>query len=112
MVIMTLVRPAQSILITLVSALMIVGLALTFSILAGITWVLREGMISRPLSLLLLGVLLLLIRSIFWGFINYSPGTPFDNLTAIEGYILIGAALALASKIDEVYFVREPTEID
>jgi hypothetical protein len=111
-VIMTLVRPAQSFLITLVSAPMIVGLAITFSILGGITWILREGMISKPLILLLLGILLLLIRSVFWGFINYSPESPFDNLTAIEGYILVGAAVAVASKIDEVYFVRESEEIE
>ncbi|MFW9786747.1 MAG: hypothetical protein ACFFE2_05490 [Candidatus Thorarchaeota archaeon] len=103
-VIMTLIRPEQTILIIFVSVPVIIGLGVLLLILGGIVWVLREGLIARPLILMFLGILLLLIRSLFWGIINYSPGSSFDYITAIEGFVLVGAALAVASRIDDVYF--------
>jgi hypothetical protein len=111
-VIITFIHPSQSMLITFVSVPMMVGLGITLSILGGIVWILREGLIAKPLILMFLGVLLLLIRSLFWGFVSFCPGSPFDYLTAIEGYVLVGAALAAASRLDDVYFVVEEEEID
>jgi hypothetical protein len=107
---MTLINPSQNLLITFVSVPMIVGLGMTLCILSGLVWILREGLISRPIILMLFGVLLLLIRSLFWGFVNYCPGSPFDYVTAIEGYILVGAAIAAASQLDDVYMVRDEEE--
>ena len=69
-VIMTLFNPGQNILITFVSVPMIIGLGIILCILWGIVWILRQGLISRPLVLMSFGVLLLLIRSLFWGFLN------------------------------------------
>ncbi len=111
-VIMTLINPVQSLLITFVSVPTIIGLGVTFCILVGISWIMRKGVIARPLVLMALGVLLLLIRSLFWGFLNYCPGSPFDYVTAIEGYILVGAALAAASSLEDMYTIREEKEVD
>lgn len=111
-VIMTLFNPGQNILITFVSVPMIIGLGITLCILWGIVWILRQGLISRPLVLMSFGVLLLLIRSLFWGFLNYHPGSPFDYLTAIEGYILVGASLAVASSLDDVYETSDDEELE
>ena len=111
-VIMTLLNPGQNILITFVSVLMIIGLGIILFILGGIVWILREGLIARPLVLMFFGVLLLLIRSLFWGFITYCPGSPFDYLTAIEGYILVGASLAASSRLDDVYLTRDEEEVE
>jgi hypothetical protein len=59
-----------------------------------------------------LGVLMLLIRSLFWGFVAYSPGSPFDYITAIEGYILVGASLAAASSLDDVFMTRDEEVVE
>ena len=111
-VIMTLIHPAQSLFITFVSVPMIAGLGITLCILGGIVWILRGGLIARPLILMFFGILLLLIRSLFWGFVNYCPGSPFDYVTAIEGYILVGASLAAASGLDDVFVIEEEEEAD
>ncbi len=111
-VMITLIHPGQNILITFVSVPMIVGLGITLFVLGGIVWILREGLIARPLILMFLGVLMLLIRSLFWGLVNYCPGSPFDYVTAIEGYILVGASLAVASKLDEVYLLEKEEKLD
>ncbi len=111
-VIMTLINPSQSLLTTFVSVPMIVGLGITLCVLGGIIWILREGLIARPLILMFLGILMLLIRSLFWGFVAYSPGTPFDYVTAIEGYILVGASLAAASRLDDVYMTIDEEVIE
>jgi hypothetical protein len=112
LVIMTLIHPGQNLLITSVSVPMIVGLGLISCTLGGIVWILRSGLIAQPLILMFLGIFLLLIRSIFWGFVEYSPGSPFDYVTAIEGYILVGASLASASRLDDIYTIREEKEVD
>jgi hypothetical protein len=111
-VIMTLIHPAQSLFITFVSVPMIAGLGITLCILGGIVWILRGGLIARPLILMFFGILLLLIRSLFWGFVSYCPGSPFDYVTAIEGYILVGASLAVASGLDDVFVIGEEEEAD
>jgi len=106
-VIISVIKPAQNLLITFVSVPMVVGLGATLFILGGLVWILREGLIARPLILMFLGVLMLFIRSIFWAFIQYCPGSPFDYMTVIEGYVLVGAALAVASKLDTVDLADE-----
>ena len=111
-VIMTLINPSQNLLTTIVSVPMIAGLGIILCVLGGIIWIFREGLIARPLILMFLGVLMLLIRSLFWGFVAYSPGSPFDYITAIEGYILVGASLAAASSLDEVFKTRDEEEVD
>ncbi|MFW9769450.1 MAG: hypothetical protein ACFFF9_08350 [Candidatus Thorarchaeota archaeon] len=102
LVVVAVLNPLQ-ILYTAISTPMIVGLSVILFALGSLMWTLRNGLISRPLTLLFLGVLLFFIRTIFWSFINYCPGTPFDYLTAIESYILIGAAILASSKLDEIF---------
>ncbi|MHA2323742.1 MAG: hypothetical protein ACXACG_19115 [Candidatus Thorarchaeota archaeon] len=111
-VILTLVNPSQNLLTTIVSVPMIAGLGIILCVLGGIIWIFREGLIARPLILMFLGVLMLLIRSLFWGFVVYSPGSPFDYITAIEGYILVGASLAAASSLDDVYKTRYEEDVE
>lgn len=109
-VVETLFIPAQNLLFTIVSVPMVVGLGIVLFTLGSLLWTLRSGLIARPLILLFLGVLLFFIRSLFWSFVNYCPGTPFDYITAIESYILIGASLFAARRLDEVYDIVEESE--
>lgn len=109
-VVVTLFIPTQNLLFTIISVPMVVGLGVILFALGSLLWTLRRGLIARPLMLLFLGVLLFFIRNLFWSFVNYCPGTPFDYLTAIESYILIGASLVAASKLDEIYDAIEEYE--
>lgn len=109
LVVVAVLNPSQ-ILYTAISVPMIVGLVVIIFALGNLLWTLRDGLIARPLSLLFLGVLLFFIRTLFWSFINYCPGIPFDYVTAIESYILIGAAILAASKLDEIFLVIEDFE--
>ena len=109
-VVVTLFNPAQNLLFTIISVPMVVGLGVILFAIGSLLWTFRSGLIVRPLILLFLGVLLFFIRSLFWSFVNYCPGTPFDNVTAIESYILIGASIIAASKLDEVYDIIEENE--
>lgn len=90
---------------------MVVGLSIILIALSWLLWVLRSGLIAIPLTLMFLGVLLFFIRNLFWSFITYAPGSPFDYVTAIESYVLIGASIIAASRLEEVYdIVEEPEE--
>jgi len=102
--------PVQNLFLTIVSVPMVVGLGIILFALGSLLWTLRNGLIAKPLILLFLGVLLFFIRSLFWSFVNYCPETPFDYIMAIESYILIGASLFAANKLDEVYDIVEDSE--
>jgi hypothetical protein len=86
---------------------MVVGLSIILIALGRLLWILRGGLIARPLTLMFLGVLLFFIRNLFWSFVTYAPGLPFDYVTAIESYILIGASIFASSRLEEVYEVVE-----
>ncbi|MFW9794730.1 MAG: hypothetical protein ACFFEE_10535 [Candidatus Thorarchaeota archaeon] len=109
-VVVTLFNPAQYLLFTIISVPMVVGLGLILFTLGTLLWTLRNGLIARPLTLLFLGIVLFFVRSIFWSFVNYCPGTPFDYVTGLESYILVGSSLIAASKLDEVYDTIEEFE--
>ncbi|MGY5865785.1 MAG: hypothetical protein RTV41_14375 [Candidatus Thorarchaeota archaeon] len=109
-VVETLFLPGRSLLYTGISVPMVVGLGIILFALGRILWTLRGGLIARPLMLMFLGVLLYFIRNLFWSFATYAPGSPFDYVTAIEAYVLIGASLVAASRLEEVYDVIEDVE--
>jgi len=102
--------PGRSLLQMGIAVPMVIGLSVILIVLGRILWVLREGLIARPLILMFLGVLLYLIRTLFWNYIEYAPGIPFDYVTAIESYVLIGASLIAASRLEEVYDKTEDRE--
>ena len=93
-----------------ISVPMLVGLSIILFALGKLLWILRSGLIARPLMLMFLGVLLFFIRNLFWSFATYAPGSPFDYVTAIEAYVLIGASLVAASRLEEVYDEIEDVE--
>ncbi|MFW9925605.1 MAG: hypothetical protein ACFFDM_02445 [Candidatus Thorarchaeota archaeon] len=109
LVVVAVLNPLQ-ILYTAISIPLIIGLSVILIALGSLIWTLRSGLMVRPLILLFLGVLLFFIRILFWSFVNYCPGSPFDYVTAIESYILIGASVLAASKLDEIYTVTEDLE--
>jgi hypothetical protein len=86
-----------------ISVPMVVGLGIILIALTRLLWTLRSGLISRPLMLMFMGVLLYFIRNLFWSFVTYAPGSPFDYVTAIESYVLIGSSLIVASRLEDVY---------
>jgi hypothetical protein len=109
-VVETLYFPGRSIVQMGIAVPMVIGLSVILLALGRLLWVLREGLIVRPLILLFLGVLLYLIRNLFWNYVEYAPGLPFDYITAIESYILVGASLIAASRLEEVYDEAEEIE--
>ncbi|MHA2027324.1 MAG: hypothetical protein ACXACG_08345 [Candidatus Thorarchaeota archaeon] len=109
-VVETLFIPGRSLLYTGISVPMVVGLGIILFALGRLLWTLRNGLIARPLMLMFLGVLLYFIRNLFWSFTTYAPGSPFDYITAIESYVLIGASLMAASRLEDVYEVTEVVE--
>ena len=102
--------PNRSIIELGVSILMVIVLGIILIALGRLLWVLRSGLIARPLTLLFLGVMLFLIRNLFWNFFTYAPDLPFDYVTAIESYILIGGSLLASSSLEEVFNLVEEVE--
>jgi hypothetical protein len=93
----------RNLLYIVISVPMVVGLGIILVALGRLLWTFRSGLISRPLNLMFMGVLLYFIRNLFWSFFTYAPGSPFDYVTAIESYVLIGASLIVASRLEDVY---------
>ncbi len=106
----TLFIPSSGLLLIGISVPMVVGLSIILIALGRLLWTLRGGLIAIPLILLFLGVLLYFIRNLFWSFITYAPGSPFDYVIATEAYVLIGASIIAASRLEKVYDVVEDVE--
>ncbi len=102
-VIFAIISPTRNILATIVGVPVIVVLGLIVCVISGILWVFREGYIARSLALLLFGVVLLLIRSIFWQVEDYCGGNPLSPITAIESYLLVGASFLLANNLNLIF---------
>ena len=106
----TLFIPGSGLLHIGISVPMVVGLSIILIALGRLLWTLRGGLIAKPLILLFLGVLLFFIRNLFWSFITYAPGSPFDYVIATEAYVLIGASIIAASRLEKAYDVVEDVE--
>lgn len=78
----------------------IVGLCLFTLITAGLVWIFRGGLLSRPFVFTLFSFALLTIKPIFWILSNFQMGTVFESLVSIEIYILCGAALILSKNLE------------
>ena len=75
-----------------------IGFALIAFALVILCWVFRRGDLATPLGLSLFGVLLLLVRNLIWSFIGVGPLDVVGQVLALEGYVLLGAALTVARK--------------
>ena len=106
-VIVTIVFPSRNILSSLVSVPILVVLGLIMCIITGIFWIFKDGYISRPLLLLLVGVAFLFIRNIFWQIENFCDGNALNQLAAIESYLILGASFLIASELNVILESRE-----
>lgn len=102
-VIFTIIFPSRNILSTAVFVPIAVVLGLILCIVFGIFWVFRDGFIARPLLLLLFGILLLFIRSVFLQIEDYCSGSAFNQITAIEAYLLTGASFLIARELEIIF---------
>jgi hypothetical protein len=98
-VIFAIIFPERNLLSTIVFVPVVVVLGLLLCISFAILWIFKEGLLARPMSLLLFGVVLLFIRAIFMQFEGYCDGNSFSQIMAIESYLLMGAAFLIAHKI-------------
>jgi len=77
----------------------IVGLALFSVITIMLVGIFREGVLAKPLFLVLGALILYLVRCLLWLFTDTGLESPTDGLIAIESFILCGAALLLAKNL-------------
>jgi hypothetical protein len=106
-VIITILFPSRNVLSSMVSIPIIVVLGLIICVIAGMFWIFKEGYISRPLLLLLFGVALLFIRSVFGQIQESCEGNPWSQIAAIESYLILGASFLLASKLNVIFESHE-----
>ncbi|MFX1561440.1 MAG: hypothetical protein ACFFBL_12695, partial [Promethearchaeota archaeon] len=76
---------------------------LILCIILAIIWIFKEGLIARPMLLILFGIVLLFARAIFWQIEGYCDGDSFGQILAIESYLLVGAAFLIANKIGIIF---------
>jgi len=109
-VIFAIVFPSRSLLSIIVSVPIVVVLGLILCIICGILWIFKDGYIVRPIALLLFGIILLFIRSVFWQVEDYLSGNPFNQITAIESYLLVGASFLIASELGVIFEAIDEVE--
>ncbi len=102
-VIFSIVFPSRNLLSILVSVPIVVVLGLILCIISSLLWIFKDGYMARPLVLLLFGIILLFIRSIFWQAEDYLSGNPFNQIAAIESYILVGASFLISSELGVIF---------
>ena len=98
-VILSIIFPSRDFLSTIVFVPITVALGLVFFIILAILWIFKDGSLAQPLLFLLFGVSLLFARAIFWQIEGYCNEIAFNQLMAIESYLLIGVAFLIANKI-------------
>jgi hypothetical protein len=98
-VILSIIFPSRNFISTIVFVPITVVLGLIFFIILAILWVFKDGSLAQPLLLLLFGVSLLFARAIFWQIEGYCTEIAFNQLMAIESYLLIGVAFLIANRI-------------
>ena len=94
--------PDRSPLTVLVSAPTMIWLGIILSIIAGLTWTFRGGLLVRPLVLLLIAFLIGFGRSMLWVASDFCEGGGLDDVLALESYLLVGAALIEAAKLETI----------
>lgn len=95
--------PSRNLLSIIVSVPIVVALGLILCIICGILWIFKDGYMAKPILLLLFGIILLFIRSIFWQAEDYLSGNPFNQVAAIESYILVGASFLMARELGAIF---------
>jgi hypothetical protein len=102
-VIFAIIFPERYLLSTIVFVPIAVVLGLILCILFAILWIFKEGLIAKPMLLLLFGVVLLFVRALFWQIEGYCNGGSFGQILAIESYLLVGASFLIANKIGIIF---------
>ena len=102
-VIFTIIFPTRDLLSTIVFVPIAVVLGLILCVIIAISWIFREGILARPLLLLLFGIILLFIRAIFWQVEGYCDSISLNQIMAIESYFLVGASFLIAEKLDAIF---------
>ena len=98
-VILSIIFPSRDFLSTIVFVPITVVLGLVFFIILAILWIFKDGSLAQPLLFLLFGVSLLFLRGVFWQIEGYCNEIAFNQLMAIESYLLIGVVFLTANKI-------------
>jgi hypothetical protein len=102
-VIFAIIFPSREILSTIVFVPIAVLLGLVLCIILAFLWIFKDGFLARPLLLLLFGIVILFIRAIFWQIEGYCDGSSFNQILAIESYLLVGASFLMANKIGIIF---------
>jgi hypothetical protein len=88
-----------------------VMLGLILCVISGMLWIFKDGYIAKPLVLLLFGIVLLFIRSVFSQVEDFCNGSSLYQIAAIESYILVGASFLISSELNAIFeSVKEAEE--
>jgi hypothetical protein len=102
-VIFAIIFPSRELLSTIVFVPIAVLLGLILCITFSILWIFKDGSLARPLLFLLFGIVILFIRAIFWQIEGYCEANPFNQILAIESYLLVGVSFLIANEIGIIF---------
>lgn len=83
------------------TAPLVAGVGVTTVALIYVLWTFRQGRLAVPLGLSLLAVFFMLVRLGTWSFVGVSLLDPYLQLLSIESYLVLGAALSMARRIED-----------
>jgi hypothetical protein len=94
-------NPSRNLIEVFATAPIAVAIGMIAIALVVVTLAYRGGKLSRPLGLTSLGILLLFAKAAAWCCIGFSPVDPLGQAVNIVAYLLIGASLASAKRLEE-----------
>ncbi len=75
-----------------------IGLTIILVSMTILLWCYRGGYLAIPTLLTVLGSLLLVVRTVSWGYIGISIADPNAQMLAVGAYLLLGASLSFRSE--------------
>ena len=75
-----------------------IGLTIILVSMTILLWCYRGGYLAIPTLLTVLGSLLLVVRTVSWGYVGISISDPNAQMLAVGAYLLLGASLSFRSE--------------
>ncbi len=94
--------PGRNPIEVITTAPLVAGVGVAAVALIYVLWTFRQGRLAAPLGLSLLAVFIMLVRLGTWSFVGASLLDPYLQLMSIESYLVLGAALSTARRIEDL----------
>jgi hypothetical protein len=76
------------------------GILMIAGILTVLLWIFRRGMLALPIGFSLMAAILFCVQYYSWCVLRIDPTSMISRLIAIEIYILMGASVSIAGRLD------------